>query len=412
MEFLKHTLPNGLEIVAECNAEVHSAALGFFVRTGARDETDDVAGVSHFLEHMVFKGTPTRSADDVNREFDEIGAHYNAFTGEEATVYYAAILPEYVEKTVELWSDVLRPSLRTEDFDTEKQVILEEIQMYEDQPPFGADDRCKALHYAGHPLGRSVLGTAESVAGLPVDKMRAYFERRYSPANIVLAAAGRIDFEGLAAAAERFCGAWQPFAAGRVPEAVRPREDFLVVCKPTATQQYALSLSQGPSAEDPRRYAAKLLTTVIGDDAGSRFYWELTDPGLAEQASLNHYEYEGSGAYYTYMSCDPERAVENLQRILDIYRQAESEGITAEELAQAKSKVSSRVVLSGERPRGRLFAIGSDWLQRGDYHSVKEELVAFSGVSLDEVNALLAAYPLSRMTTVTSGPLAEVARPQ
>ena len=137
MEFLKHTLENGLEIVAERNGEMHSVALGYFVKTGARDETDPIAGVSHFLEHMLFKGTPTRTADDVNREFDEMGAQYNAGTGEEGTVYYAFILPEHQDQAVGLLGDILRPSLRPDDFDTEKQVIIEEIQMHEDQPPFG-----------------------------------------------------------------------------------------------------------------------------------------------------------------------------------------------------------------------------------------------------------------------------------
>src|SRR5512145_331450 len=122
MRFQSHTLSNGLEIVAECNDAAYSTALGFFVRTGSRDETDAVAGVSHFLEHMVFKGTARRSADDVNREFDEMGAHYNAFTNEENTVYYAAVLPEYLGRATELWADIMRPSLREDDFNTEKKV--------------------------------------------------------------------------------------------------------------------------------------------------------------------------------------------------------------------------------------------------------------------------------------------------
>ncbi|HMO87170.1 MAG TPA: pitrilysin family protein, partial [Lacipirellulaceae bacterium] len=132
MKFRRQTLDNGLEIVAECNDSAHSLGVGFFVRTGARDETDEVAGVSHFLEHMVFKGTPRRTAEDVNREFDEIGAHYNAFTSEESTVYYASVLPEYQEASIDILADVLRPSLRDEDFAMEKKVILEEIQMYAD----------------------------------------------------------------------------------------------------------------------------------------------------------------------------------------------------------------------------------------------------------------------------------------
>lgn len=411
MEFLTHTLPNGLEVIAECNDEAHSTALGFFVETGSRDETDDVAGVSHFLEHMVFKGTPRRSADDVNREFDEMGAHYNAFTSEENTVYYAAVLPEYQDRCVELWADVLRPALREEDFTTEKNVIIEEIQMYEDQPPFGAHEKCMALHFEGHPLGRSVLGTEQSIRRLPVDAMRAYFERRYSPRNITLAAAGRVDFDALVKSAERYCGSWGPFEPGREAPPPPPGGGFKVIQKATATQEYIVQLANGPSATDPDRYAAKLLATVLGDDSGSRLYWALVHPGKAEHASVHHSDYHGAGLYLTYLSCDPEMAQENLQTVLDLYRLAEKEGILQTELDQAKSKINSRVVLGSERPRGRLFTVGGNWTQRREYRSVKDDLDAVEAITLDDLHRVLARWPLSRSTTVAIGPLAELARP-
>lgn len=412
MDFLKHTLQNGLEVIAECNGEAHSAALGFFVKTGARDETDQVSGVSHFLEHMAFKGTPTRSADDVNREFDEMGAHYNAGTSEESTVYYAAVLPEYQNRAVALLGDILRPSLRQQDFKTEKQVIIEEIRMYEDQPPFGAEEKCKAAYYGSHPLGRSVLGTEKSISDLPLQAMRDYFQCRYGPGNIVLAGAGRIDFDSLVSTAEQSCGSWEASHTRRVVSRPSTREDFRVIHKRTATQQYAVLLANGPTATSEDRYAAKLLATVLGDDTGSRLYWELVDPGLAEHVSLAHYEYEGAGLFMTYLSCHPDHAADNLQRIVDIYRHAESLGITDEELAQAKSKISSRVVLSGERPRGRLFAVGSDWVQRRQYRSVRDDLDRVADIRLDEIVAVLAGYPLSRSTTVTIGPLAELSPPK
>ena len=145
MELSHTTLDNGLEVLGECNDEVHSVAVAFYVNTGARDETADVAGVSHFLEHMLFKGTPTRTAEQVNREFDAMGAYTNAATSKETTVYYSTVLPEYLDPVMELWSDLMRPSLREEDFDMEKQVIIEEIRMYDDQPPFGADDRLNVV---------------------------------------------------------------------------------------------------------------------------------------------------------------------------------------------------------------------------------------------------------------------------
>ncbi|HEY2893301.1 MAG TPA: pitrilysin family protein, partial [Pirellulales bacterium] len=254
MQFLSRTLPNGLQVVAECNPEAHTSAMGFFVQTGARDETDEVSGVSHFLEHMMFKGTPTRSGDDVNREFDEMGAHYNAFTSEEHTVYYAAVLPEYQTSAVELLGDIIRPSLREEDFNTEKQVILEEIRMYDDQPPFGADEKCKAALFGPHPLGRSVLGTIESIRNLPVTAMREYFERRYAPGNITLAAAGRIDFEQLVATVERVGGKWQPVKDGRNVFPAEPRKSFRCMQKESAALEYVVQLALGPAATDADRY--------------------------------------------------------------------------------------------------------------------------------------------------------------
>jgi predicted Zn-dependent peptidase len=411
MEFRKAVLDNGLEIVAECNPQGHAAAVGFFVNTGARDETDELSGVSHFLEHMAFKGTARRTGDDVNRQFDEMGAQYNAFTSEENTVFFAAVLPDKQHRAVELLADILRPALRQEDFDTEKQVILEEIQMYEDQPPFGADEKCRAAHFGTHPLGRSILGTLASVGGLSVEAMRGYFQRRYSPANVVLAAAGRIDFDALVADAKRYCGPWNRVQDGRTAMPAPRHHVFHVIHKPAATQQYVVQLAAGPAAADADRYAAKLLATVVGDDTGSRLYWELVDPGLAEQATLTHHEYEGAGQFFTYLSCTPEQAAENLKRLDAIYRRVQAEAITAAELAQAKNKLMSRVVLSGERARGRLFAVGTDWIQRREYRSVADDLAAVAAITLDDACAVLRKYPLVPCTTVTIGPLADVKPP-
>jgi predicted Zn-dependent peptidase len=407
VNFRRETLDNGLEIVAECNDDAHSLGVGFFVRTGARDESDEVAGVSHFLEHMVFKGTPRRTAEDVNRDFDEIGAHYNAFTSEENTVYYGSVLPEYQEPVIDLLADILRPSLRAEDFDLEKKVIIEEIQMYADQPPFGMDDHIKELHYGCHPMARSVLGTVDSIGALRVEQMREYFESRYSPGNVFVAAAGRVDFDALVRQVEARCGGWASQPAPRDTPPANSREAFECVVRESSTQQYVLQLADGPASEDDDRYAAKLLATIVGDDSGSRLYWELVDPGLVETASLGHYEYQGLGMLYTWLSCAPEDAVENFRRLREIYRQAEAKGFSPEELRQARSKVKARVVLGSERPRNRLFNVGGNWMNRREYRSVANDLATLDAVTLDEVHAVLAKYPLTRSTTVTVGPLTE-----
>jgi predicted Zn-dependent peptidase len=361
---------------------------------------------------MVFKGTASRSADDVNREFDEMGAHYNAFTNEENTVFYAAVLPEHQTWAVDLLADILRPSLREDDFRMEKKVILEEIQMYDDQPPFGADDKGRALFYGSHPLGQSVLGTAESIRDLSAEAMLAYFRQRYAPGNIVLAATGQIDFPALIAAAERYCGHWEPIATTRNMMPANGQCGFHLLRRENASQQYTLQLASGPAAEDDDRFTAKLLSVILGDDSGSRLYWDLIDTGLAENAATSHCEHAGTGLMMTYLSCEPEQTATNLQRIHDIYRKTENEGITQAELEQAKSKVCSRLVLSSERPRGRLFVLGNDWVYRREYLPIKTELDIVADIDLDDLAAVLKKYPLTRSTTVTIGPLAEVAEPR
>jgi predicted Zn-dependent peptidase len=412
VEFRKHVLPNGLHVLAECNGGARSTALGYFVQTGARDETDTVSGVSHFLEHMAFKGTARRSADDVNREFDEMGAHYNAQTGEEHTIYYASVLPEHQSAALALLSDIMRPALRESDFDTEKQVILEEIRMYEDQPPFGAEDRCKLLHFGKHPLAKSILGTEASITALRVDAMRDYFRHRYGPENVMLVAAGRVDFDRLVSEAAEYCGSWEREPAGRDEPAAPAHRGFACVAKEGVTQEYAVGLANAPSATDDDRHAAKLLAMAIGDESGSRLYWDLVDPGDAEHAVLSHYDYAGSGMYGTYVSSSPENMGANLQRVLDIYGEAERKGITADELAQAKNKRCSRIVLASERPQGRLFRVGMHWLHRGTYRTVAQDVDDIERVTLADVSRVLERFPLTECTTVAIGPLSDIPAPK
>ena len=197
IEFRRTTLSNGLEIVAEVDADAHTAAAGFFVKAGARDEDPAVMGVSHFLEHMMFKGTASRTAADVDRDFDDIGAAHNAFTAGEMTAFWAHALPEHLPRAVEVLADILRPALRQEDFDDEKNVILEEIAMYDDQPFWIVYERALERFFRSHPLGHRVLGTRETVGAMRREQMQAYFDRRYSADNTTVALAGRIDFEDL-----------------------------------------------------------------------------------------------------------------------------------------------------------------------------------------------------------------------
>jgi predicted Zn-dependent peptidase len=405
LKFHEARLANGLQIIAEQSPSVYSVAVGFFVRTGARDEIDEISGVSHFLEHMVFKGTARHSADDVNRVFDEVGAKYNASTSEEVTLFYAAVLPEYLPPTFDLLADILRPSLRQEDFDMEKKVILEEIGMYDDQPTYTAYEHLMQTHFSGHPLGRSVLGSNESITALKCDQMRDYHNSRYTGGNIIVAVAGKFDWTEVLALAEKHCADWPAGGGPRRTNEARPKGGINLVNKPNSMLQHVMHMAPAPAAANPLRYAADILTVIVGDDSGSRLFWELVDPGLAETADVGYSEFDGCGSYIGYFSSPPDEARNNIERIQTIYDDVNRNGVTEVELTQAKSKIASRIVLRSERPMGRLSSLGYNWVNRNEYHRVEDDLEILRKITLRDIRQLLEQYPLAQLTTSTVGPL-------
>ncbi|MEZ6126430.1 MAG: pitrilysin family protein [Planctomycetaceae bacterium] len=408
MQFHQHTLSNGLQVVIELNPSVHSIAAGFFVRTGSRDETSSVSGVSHFLEHMAFKGNGRFSAEDVNRIFDELGANYNASTGEEVTMYYAAVLPEYLDTTMELLAALMQPSLAQDDFDMEKNVILEEIGMYDDHPSFTAYDTIMATHFSGHPLGQSILGTRESITALTSEQMRAYHADRYRAGNMTLAIAGNTDLDSLLAIVEKHCGSLPSGSGIRPLPEVTAQRRLKLVSRESSVQQHIMQMGIGPKATDELRFAAELLAVIVGDDSGSRLFWELVDPGHVEAADLGYNEYDGTGTWMTYLSCDPNEAEQHILKMRQIFDDVNAGGVTADELEQARNKVASRIVLRGERPMGRLSSLGGNWVYRGEYQSVADDLKIVRSVTLSDIHRLLQEYPLTMVTTVGVGPLTQL----
>lgn len=405
MKFQQRVLSNGLTLIAETNPSVYSVAAGFFVRTGSRDETAEVSGVSHYLEHMAFKGDEKFSADDINRVFDEIGAKYNASTSEEVTMYYAAVLPEYLEQALELLSALMRPSLRQEDFDMEKNVILEEISMYEDQPSFTCYDNVMATYFAGHPLGQSILGSNESITALTSEQMRAYHRQRYHTGNIILAVAGNCDFEQLCQLAEKHCSRIPAGTSERAIPDFDSKPATHLVTREGSLQQHIMQMGPAPRGRDPLRFAAELLSVVVGDDSGSRLFWEIVDPGHAESCDLSFSEYDGAGAWMSYLSCNPEDVADNLQRCQKVFDEVCRDGIRPEELEQARNKVASRIVLRGERPMGRLSSLGGNWLYRQEYRSIADDLKVIRSITLEQIQEVLQKYPLTMTATVGVGPL-------
>jgi len=404
MKFKSKQLANGLVIIGEVNKSAKSAAVGFFVKTGSRDESRQINGVSHFLEHMLFKGTEKLSAFEVNEAFDRTGAQFNAFTSEENTVFYAAVLPEYLAEVTQLWTELMRPALRNEDFDIEKNVIKEEIAMYKDLPSFDCMERCRALHFDAHPCGNSVLGTEQSIDGLTAEQMQGYFTNRYAPNNMVLACAGNFDWRQICSIAESRCGAWQKQTAERKLQDCRGSKKKDRVEKSNLAREHICLMSPGVAAQDQRRFAASVLATVIGDDVGSRFFWELVDKALAETASMQFGAMDGTGAFCSYIRCSSENVAKVLDTIKAIFDSLSKSGITEDELRKAKNKILSALVIKNELPMGRLVDLGFNWVYLQKYRTIADDINAIKAVTVDDVHSLIEQFNPADFTQLSIGP--------
>jgi predicted Zn-dependent peptidase len=405
MEFKSEQLENGLVIIGEINKSAKSAAVGFFVKTGSRDESLQINGVSHFLEHMLFKGTDKLSALEVNEAFDRTGAQYNAFTSEENTVYYAAVLPEYLVEVTQLWTQLMRPALRDEDFNIEKNVIKEEIAMYKDSPSYDVMDRCRTLHFDGHPCGNSVLGSVESIDNLTAEQMHSYFEKRYAPNNMVLACAGNFDWDRIRSLAADSCILWRQQTVERLlghSQGSRKKQRYE---RANLVREHICLMSAGVSAQDPRRFAASLLGTIIGDDVGSRFFWELVDKALAEAASMQFGAMDGTGVFSSYIRCSSENVTKVLDIVKGIFDDLARDGVTEGELTKAKNKILSALVIKNELPMGRLIDLGFNWTYLQKYQTIEDDVSAIKAVTVEDIRSLIEQFRPGDFTQLSLGPV-------
>ncbi len=396
-------LPNGLDIVAEQNPDAHSIALGLFVKTGSRDEDQSVNGVSHFLEHMMFKGSSRYTWQDVNRIFDEIGAKYNAFTSQEMTGYYANVLPEFTERALEHLSHLLRPAIRDEDFNTEKKVILEEIAMYLDDPGHRLYEKLMDAHFGSHPLSMSILGSPQSIQKLQRDQMARYFQQRYGPGNMVLSVTGQFDFDQIVKLAEKYCGSWPHVDAPRVQPMPTHKSQKIGMTDEKLNRQYTMAMMPGPSAQDDRRFAAHVLADVVGDSDGSRLYWALVDNAIAEEADFGFYPHDGCGSFYLALTTDPARTEQALKIALAELEKAKND-IADDEVERARNKIASGLVLQGEIPLGRMRSIGGQWIYNREYRSLEQDMATLSAVTPQSLKQLMRDFTFDPMTIVSLGP--------
>ena len=399
--FSHKQLANGLTVIAEIWPDAHSVALGAFIKSGARDDALD--GSAHFLEHLCFKGQAGQSAQQVNAAFDAIGARVDAFTTQELTAYSAATLPQFQAPLLEKLTGLLRPALRPADIDLERLVILEELAMYRDDPGSVLFDAAQASFYQSHPLGRSVLGTAQSLELLDSSALQAHLQDWYAPNRITIVACGQVNWDALIAEASRLTTDWQPSSVQRQYPPLTPSTEGQRVILSAARAQAAL-LMPGFAANDPRCVTASVLAQIIGD-ANSRLYWALVDDGLCDEASLEHTGEDGTGAFYGAISTDPDDLPEAIERYRSVLRDLQDSGVTANELNRTKKKLEVSLALRFETPASRLLTFAEDWIALGEYRSVADLLGEVRGVTLESVGALLKTRPFDAPCITTLEPV-------
>ncbi|MFQ5794696.1 MAG: M16 family metallopeptidase [Candidatus Bipolaricaulia bacterium] len=403
MEFFEERLPNGLRIIGEIHPEMESVAVGFFVRTGSRDEKPSLSGVSHFLEHMAFKGTGRRNAAEINLEFDGMGAEYNAFTGYEYTVYYARVLPEFLDRVLDLLADMMRPALRRDDFDVEKQVIREEIALYKDRPRQDLYMEALKLYFGPHPLGNLILGTPETIQALTHEQMRRYFQECYSPTNMILGCVGKFDWDQFLHLSEALCNEWEPSEADRRYPDRSQTQGKRILHRPHVNRQNIALLSDGPAYQSEVREAAGLFAAIIGGGENSRLHWALVDTGLTDRAITTYQPFDRTGLFYTYISCEPDRTANVLEIVTQVLAKAATE-TPEEELRGVKRRAMTGTVIGEETSRGRLFSIGMDLLYGIPYRSTEQEIEAIERHTVQDLRSLAERYPVAEPMVVMLGP--------
>lgn len=397
VQLLDHTLPNGLHVLCETLPSVQSAAVAFLVRTGSRHEYTHEHGVSHFLEHMCFKGTQQRDWRAINVGFDDLGAIYNAFTSKEHTLYYGWLPAAHAEPLLELLADMMRPALPSEEFETERKVILEEIAMSGDSFDHHVWEFLFACCFDQHPLSHPILGEQETIETLPRQVMVDYLDQRYAPANLHLIAAGAVEPQQLLSAAGRYCGAWQS------NDNTGPARDFpdpkalpiglRSLPLPQFQQQSLVVIYPSIAPGDPDEDTVDVLTSIVGG-ANSRCYWNIVQQGIASQAGVAWIGYEGVGLLAFYVDGDPERCDEMyaaLRKEIDALRK---NGVNDDEVQRVKNRQLTQLALESENPNTRLRQIIEDLEGHGYVRSSEARLAAVQQVTAKRIASYLERCPI------------------
>jgi predicted Zn-dependent peptidase len=404
----KSVLACGIRLVTETMADVHSVALAYWVGTGSRDEPDELAGASHFLEHLLFKGTEQRPSAAIAEALDEVGGDCNAFTTKEYTTFYVRLLSSHLGLGLDILSEIMwAPALRPGDIEAERTVILDEILMHADEPADLASERWQAALFADHPLGRDTLGTASSVRGITRDDLYGFFAEQYRPSNIVVSAAGDCTHEAVAAELEqRFAGA--PGGSPPIRSAPGPNEGSAFIVRRPTEQAHLVYGARSVSRYDERRWAFAVLNLVLGGGLSSRLFQRVREQrGLAYSIWSERAAYQDAGSLAIVVGTAPEHVDEVLHIVNGELEQLATEGITERELAVAKSNLRADLLLSGEDSGARMSRIGAALLLHGEVLTPDELLARIDGVDAAQVLDAAATLVRTPRTMSVVGPFDE-----
>ena len=417
----RSVLPGGLRVVTEHVPGLRSATIGAWVPVGSRDERDGHYGSTHFLEHLLFKGTSRRTAFDIAEAFDAVGGEANASTGKESTCYHARVLDADLPMAVDVIMDMVTSALLDPvELETERGVILEELAMNDDDPGDVVHERFAEAVLGSHPLGRPIGGTPETIRAVPREAVLAHYHEHYRPATLVVAAAGGVDHDALVEQVLRAVelGGWETPAGAmpvprrhwdgteRQPEGV-PSEGGRVVVDRATEQSHIVIGGTGITATDPRRYAMSVLTAVLGGGMSSRLFQEIREKrGLAYTTYCFSQAHADTGVFGLYAACAPSRVEEVSGLLVAELERMAAEPVSGAELARAQGQLSGGLVLGMEDTGARMSRLGKAELVLGELASVDEQLERIRAVTAEEVRALAESLASRPRHTVLVGPIA------
>ncbi|WP_084029214.1 M16 family metallopeptidase [Mycobacterium avium] len=406
----RSTLPGGLRVVTEYLPAVRSASVGVWVGVGSRDEGATVAGAAHFLEHLLFKSTPTRTAVDIAQAMDAVGGELNAFTAKEHTCYYAHVLDADLELAVDLVADVvLNGRCAAEDVELERDVVLEEIAMRDDDPEDALGDMFLGALFGDHPVGRPVIGTARSVASMTRTQLHSFHVRRYTPERMVVAVAGNVDHDEVVAMVREHFGPHlvrgrQPIAPRKGAGRVNGRPGLLLGTRDAEQTHVSLGV-RTPGRGWRHRWALSVLHTALGGGLSSRLFQEIRElRGLAYSVYSTVDIFADSGALSVYAACQPERFAEVMAVTSGVLESVARDGITESECRIAKGSLRGGLVLGLEDSGSRMSRLGRNELNYGRHRSIEHTLAQIDRVSVDEVNAIARRLLTQRYGAAVLGP--------